>query len=158
MPWNDFFDDIFSLSLSDGQQTSMLRRLNREVDHLRRMERHSRQDGSAARGDLRDEIEVLHANFARSLLLLQSLTALLLRKQLVTREELQSIIQELDLRDGQQDNSLDPTAIPGMQARPTERRSTEGALDDLSRRAALEESTSPREFLKQLGNREQPRE
>jgi hypothetical protein len=154
--WNDFFDDIFSLSLSDGQQSSMLRRLDREVNHLRRMERHAQQDGSAARGDLREEIEVLHANFARSLLLLQSLTTLLLRKQLVTREELQAMIQDLDLRDGQHDSALDPAALPGMQSRPTERRSTEGALDDLSRRAALEESTSPREFLKQLENREQP--
>lgn len=158
MAWNDFFDDVFSLSMTDGQQSVVLRRLDREVERLRQIERHSRQDGSAARGDMRDEIDVLHANFARSLLLLQSLTALLLRKQLVTRAELQAIIHELDLLDGKQDNALDPAALPGMQARPTERRSTEAALDDLARRPALEDSTSPREFLKQLENRDQPRE
>lgn len=157
MSWNDFFDDVFAVPMSDGQQNSMLRRLNRQVDRLRDRTRSDGRDGSAARNDLRDEIEVLHANFARAQLLLQALTTTLLRKQLITREELQAVIQELDLRDGEADNALSPAAVPGMEARPDQRRSVESSLDDLAREASLTDSASPREFLKQLENGEQPR-
>ena len=156
MNWGDFFDELFTPPLTERQQTSTIRRLNREVDQLRERSQEVRRDSVSARGDLRDEIEVLHANFARALLLLQALTTTLLRKQLVTREELQALIRELDLLDGQPDNALSPAALPGMQDRPAERRSTEAALDEIARRPLLEESTSPREFLKQLENREGP--
>ena len=156
MNWGDFFDELFTPPLTERQQNSTIRRLNREVDRLRERSQDARQDDLSARGDLRDEIEVLHANFARALLLLQALTTTLLRKQLVTREELQSLIKELDLLDGKPDNALCPAALPGMQTRPDQRRSTEAALDDLSRRPTLEDSTSPREFLKQLENRDEP--
>jgi hypothetical protein len=158
MNWGDFFDELFTPPLTERQQTSTIRRLNREVDQLRERSQEVRRDSVSARSDLRDEIEVLHANFARALLLLQALTTTLLRKQAITREELQAIIQELDLLDGQADRQLDPAATPGMQSRPAERRSTEAALDDLARRPALDESTSPREFLKQLENREEPKQ
>jgi hypothetical protein len=158
MNWNNFFDDIFIPPLSDGQQNRSIHKLNREIDRLRQRSHETQRDGRAARDDLRDEIEVLHANFARALLLLQALTTTLLRKQAITREELQAIIQEFDLRDGQADQKLDPSATPGMQARPAERESTEFAMGDLARRPLLNESTSPREFLKQLESRDQPRE
>ena len=56
------------------------------------------------------------------------------------------------LLDGAPDNALDPAALPGMQPR----RSPEN-LEALAQRALAEgDSTSPREFLKQLENREQP--
>jgi len=158
MNWGDFFDELFTPPLTERQQNSTLRRLDREVDRLRERSQEVRRDSVSARGDLRDEIEVLHTNFARALLLLQALTTTLLRKQLITRDELQALIKELDLLDGQPDSALSPDALPGMQSRPAERRSTEAALGDLARRPSLEESTSPREFLKQLENRDQPRE
>ena len=157
MDWSNFFDELFTPPLSEGQQSRAIHNLNREVDRLRERSQEQRRDSVSARGDLRDEIEVLHANFARALLLLQALTTTLLRKQLISRDELQAIVKELDLLDSQADQKLDPAATPGMQARPAERRSTEASLDDLARRTLLEESASPREFLKQLENREKPK-
>jgi hypothetical protein len=153
MDWSDFFDELFTPPLTEGQQNRSLRRMEQEVRRLRDDARRSQRGGGSSREDLQSEIDVLHANFARALLLLQSLTTTLLRKQLITREELQAVVRELDLLDGQPDNQLDPAALPGMQSRATK----EG-LEELARRALQEgDSTSPRDFLKQLENRDEPK-
>jgi hypothetical protein len=154
MSWDTIFDDFFEVPFSPRRQSQMLRRLDAEVERLRASDRVTRRDESASQSDLRAEVEVLHPNFARSLLLLQALTTTLLRKQLITREELQALIKEIDLLDGEPDSSLDPAALPGMQPR----RSPE-SLEGMALRALQEgDSTSPREFLKQLENRDEPRE
>lgn len=152
MDWSTFFDDLFVPQLSDHQQNSAIRRMDREIHRLRAAARPPQGPAGSAQDDLRAEIEVLHANFARALLLLQALTTTALRKQLISREELQAVIQEIDLLDGEPDNALDPAALPGMQPR----RSPE-SLEAVAERALSEaDSTSPREFLKQLENRDQP--
>jgi hypothetical protein len=152
MDWSDFFEELFTPQMSDREQNAVLRRMEREIGRLREDARQSPRAGMSQE-ELQRELDALHANFARALLLLQSLTTTLLRKQLITRQELQAIVRELDLRDGRQDNALDPAALPGMQPR----RSSETALDNLALRA-LEggDSGSPREFLKQLENRDRP--
>lgn len=153
MDWSDFFDELFTPPMTEGQQNRSLRRMEQEVRRLRDAARRSQRSGGSSPDDLQGEIDVLHANFARALLLLQSLTTTLLRKQLITREELQAVVRELDLLDGQQDNQLDPGALSGMQPRPAK----EG-LEELARRALQEgDSTSPRDFLKQLENRDEPK-
>ena len=152
MSWDTIFDDFFEVPLSPRRQKQMLRRLDAEVERLRASERVTRRDETTSHNDLRAEVEVLHANFARSLLLLQALTTTLLRKQLISREELQALIKEIDLLDG------------CARQRPRPRRPARHAAPPLAResgstrpaRLAEGDSTSPREFLKQLENREQP--
>jgi hypothetical protein len=145
---SDFWSEFFIPSLNEGEQNRSLHRLRREVAALGSRLSSERKDGQAARGDLRDEVDALQYNFARTLLLVHALTTTLLRKQVITREELQTIIQELDLLDGQADQAIAPEALPGMKPKP-EPRSTETALDNLAKQMP-ENRPSPHEFLKEL--------
>ena len=152
MAWDHLFDDFFVTPLNDREQTLRLRELSREVERQRKQAGEARRDDSSVRRDLQAEIDVLHYNLSRTLLLLHGLTTTLLRKQVISPAELQAVIQELDARDGTADGALDPSAVPGLTPRPTERQSTAMALDDLAKR--LPPSDSPREFLKQMEQRD----
>jgi hypothetical protein len=154
MAWDNFFDDFFVVSMTDQEQSRRLRELSREMERQRQRASESRQDNSAVRRDLAAEIDVLHYNLSRTLLLLHGLTTTLLRKHLISSEELQTMIAELDVRDGQADGALDPSAVPGLVPRPAERQSTAMALDDLARQMPANPDT-PRDFLKQMEQREQ---
>jgi hypothetical protein len=145
---SSFWEDLFVPMLSEGEQNRSLHSLKKQLLAMQSRSADSRREGQAARGDLREELDVLQANFARTLLLLHALTTTLLRKQLITKGELQALIRELDLLDGQADNSLDPAALPGMKPQP-EPRSTETVLDRLAKQLPAPEP-SPREFLQRL--------
>jgi hypothetical protein len=145
---SDFWADFFVPSLNEGEQNRSLHRLRREVASLGSRVASQRTDGQAARSDLREELDVLQYNFARTLLLVHAITTTLLRKQLITKGELQALIQELDLLDGQADQAIAPEVLPGMQPKP-EPRSAETALDNLAKQMG-DTGPSPREFLKEL--------
>ncbi|MDX1946654.1 MAG: hypothetical protein SFU86_14735 [Pirellulaceae bacterium] len=146
MTTRGFWD--FQWSMSDAEQSNHIRELKRQAARLESRWNTLQREGTAEGRDLREEIEVLHYNQARTLLLLHGLTTTLLRKQIVTREELKTVMDEIDLLDGQADGALDPAASPGTKARPTERHSTGSALDDLAR--TLPDQEDPREYLKNL--------
>ena len=145
---SDFWTEFFVPKQTEMEQHRSLQRLRRKVGELADRLESDRKDGQSARGDLRDELDALQYNFARTLLLVHALTTTLLRKQLITRDELQAIIQELDLLDGQADQAMAPGALPGLKPNP-EPRSTEATLDHLAQQIA-ETRPSPREFLKEL--------
>jgi hypothetical protein len=145
---SDFWTEFFVPSLSEGEQNRSLHRLRREVAALGSRLSSERKDGQAARGDLRQELDALQYNFARTLLLVHALTTTLLRKNVITKVELQAIIQELDLLDGQADQAIAPEALPGLRQKP-EPRSTETTLEKLAQQMA-ENRPSPRDFLKEL--------
>jgi len=155
MSWNSFFDDLCSGELGGVDDSLTARHVRNEIARVRERMRESGRDAADVRADLREEIEVLHVNFARTLLLLHGLTTTLLRKQLITPQELQTVIQELDLRDGYPDQALAPDAVPGLQPRPAERRSHLTHLDDLARGPA-DDTPTPRDFLKEMEGRESP--
>jgi hypothetical protein len=77
-----------------------------ELNKLDRRLKQQRQLRSASSRELRDRVETLEDENARLALMLQALTECCVRKGVVTREELQRMVSEVDLWDGKQDGKL----------------------------------------------------
>ena len=92
--------------------------LDREMAHLRQGLK--REIGESTQGVRRD--------LAEALLVLHGLVELLIRRGLISKEELKTMMNEIDLRDGELNGYLDPLAARGDPSPPL----------------------SPREFLRQL--------
>jgi hypothetical protein len=112
----DFFDTLLKISRSGREVT--YGGLDRELDHLRTGMK--REIGTCTQGVRRD--------LAEALLLLHGLVELLIRRGLISSDELKAMMDEIDLRDGELNGYLDPTATRGEQS----------------------PSLSPKEFLRQL--------
>lgn len=113
---DDFLDSFIKFA-SSGRDVSYAG-LDREMTHLRQGLK--REIGQSTQGVRRD--------LAEALLLLHGLVELLIRRGLISKEELRAMMDEIDLRDGELNGYLDPLAARSEQS----------------------PSLSPKEFLRQL--------
>ena len=73
----------------------------------------SQRDSNAARARAADNMETLEENLSRALLLVHSLTEALVRKGIMTREEIAAVADQLDMLDGRADGKLAPGTVAG---------------------------------------------
>ena len=78
----------------------------------------SQRDANHSRARAADRVEALDENLSRALLLVHSLTEALVRKGLLTREEIAAVADQLDLLDGRADGKLAPGSIAGTTKSP----------------------------------------
>ena len=78
----------------------------------------SQREAAHAKARATDSIEILEENLSRALLLVHSLTHALVRKGLVTREEIAAVAAQLDMLDGQADGKLAPGSVAGTVKSP----------------------------------------
>ena len=78
----------------------------------------TQREASYASARATDTVETLQENLSRALLLVHSLTETLVRKGLVTREEIAAVADQLDMLDGQADGKLAPGTIAGTVKEP----------------------------------------
>ena len=78
----------------------------------------SQREPAHAKAHATDSIEILEENLSRALLLVHSLTGALVRKGLVTREEIAAVAAQLDMLDGQADGKLAPGSVAGTVKSP----------------------------------------
>lgn len=83
-----------------------------------KLNRMSRIEASDERARMTESLETLQENLARALLLVHSLTEALVRKGLVTREEIAAVAAQLDMLDGQADGKLSPGTVAGTVKAP----------------------------------------
>lgn len=95
--------------------------------------RQARREASRAHSISGESVDVLTDNLARSLLLVHTLIETLVRKGLVTREELVTTMNELDALDGESDGKLTPGTLPGTVKPPPRTQSTEEFLRNLEK-------------------------
>ncbi len=93
----------------------------------------SQRDASHARARAADNIETLEENLSRALLLVHSLTEALVRKGLITREEIAAVATQLDMLDGQADGKLAPGTVAGTVKEPNRPLSPQEFLGKLER-------------------------
>jgi hypothetical protein len=113
---SDFLDSFVKLMRS-GQDVKYYT-LDRELDHLK----------TGLKRDIGESTRDVRRDLAEALLLLHGLTELLIRRGLISQDELKSMMDEIDLRDGQLNGYLDPMAT----------------------RSSDSTSLSPKEFLRKL--------
>lgn len=105
---------------------------------------------SRVSGEQLNRIEALEYNLGRILLVLHTLYETALRRGVVTAEDLATVYRELDLRDGQADDRLDPSAIPGM-VTPPKRLNLHDVLAQLEAKIGVTPPLcAPEEFLRML--------
>jgi hypothetical protein len=143
MSWTRYlFHDFFTAS-----------ELNRMDARFRRL-RQARTVDVQSRGNMLDRIDELEDDLGRLTLFAQTLAEACVRNGLLTREQISTIAQELDLADGKQDGKLDPSVMrPKEQQRPERPQSTAEYLHDLEKRRRQ----SPGEFLSDLEQDERKR-
>jgi hypothetical protein len=73
----------------------------------------SQREAGYARARAADNIETLEENLSRALLLVHSLTEALVRKGIMTREEIAAVADQLDMLDGRADGKLAPGNVAG---------------------------------------------
>ena len=73
----------------------------------------SQREANTARARSSENIEALEENLSRALLLIHSLTEALVRKGLMTREEIAAVASQLDMLDGQADGKLASGSVAG---------------------------------------------
>lgn len=95
--------------------------------------RQARREASRAHSISGESVDVLTDNLARSLLLVHTLIETLVRKGLVTREELVTTMNELDALDGQSDGKLAPGTLPGTVKPPPRSQTAEEFLRNLEK-------------------------
>ena len=78
----------------------------------------AQREASYARARATDTVETLQENLSRALLLVHSLTEALVRKGLVTREEIAAVADQLDMLDGRADGKLAPGTVAGTVKEP----------------------------------------
>jgi hypothetical protein len=91
----------------------------------------SQREASHARARATETVETLQENLSRALLLVHSLTEALVRKGLVTREEISAVAAQLDMLDGQADGKLGPGSVAGTAKAPERPLSTQEFLGKL---------------------------
>ena len=125
----------------------------RKIDSLEaRLARVIARDSRSRSGMVNDVVE-LEEDLGRAVLLLQALLQAIIRKGLLTREEIMSVAAELDLRDGEADGQLDPRTV-----RPPGEREPERPGSPEAHLARLERSGGPHnpgEFLRGLEDAEE---
>ena len=106
--------------MHDYWQTSQIDRLDRHVRSMRLRE-------SASRGQLSDRVDELEDALARTTLALFTLHEACLRKGLLSSDDLNAVMDEIDLRDGVRDGKLNPESLkPPEERRQPPRPSTPG--------------------------------
>src|SRR5262245_54043132 len=113
---SDFLDTLLKISRSGRDVTYA--GLDRELDHLK----------IGLKRDIGECTQGVRRDLAEALLLLHGLVELLIRRGLISSDELKAMMDEIDLRDGQLNGYLDPLAARSEQS----------------------PSLSPKEFLRQL--------
>ena len=93
----------------------------------------SQREASHARARATESLESLAENLSRSLLLVHSLMEGLVRKGLITREEIAAVAAQLDMLDGQADGKLDPGSSAGTVKAPERPLSTQEFLRKLEK-------------------------
>lgn len=93
----------------------------------------SQREASHARARATETAETLQENLSRALLLVHSLTEALVRKGLVTREEIAAVATQLDMLDGQADGKLAPGTVAGTVKEPERPLSTQEFLGKLEK-------------------------
>ncbi len=93
----------------------------------------NQRDASRARVSQTDTLETVQDNLARALLLVHALTETLVRKGILTREEIAAVADQLDMLDGQLDGKLTPGTVPGTVKAPEQPLSTQEFLGKLER-------------------------
>jgi len=93
----------------------------------------SQREASHARARATESVETLEENLSRALLLVHSLTEALVRKGLVTREEISAVASQLDMLDGKSDGKLGPGTVAGTVKEPERPLSTQEFLGKLER-------------------------
>ena len=93
----------------------------------------SQREASHARARATESVETLQENLSRALLLVHSLTEALVRKGLVTREEIAAVASQLDMLDGKADGMLAPGTVAGMVKEPERPLSTQEFLGKLEK-------------------------
>ncbi len=78
----------------------------------------TQRDASYARARSTETVEMLQENLSRALLLVHSLTEALVRKGVVTREEIAAVAAQLDMHDGKADGKLAPGTVAGTVKEP----------------------------------------
>lgn len=78
----------------------------------------SQREAGYARTRTTDNIETLEENLSRALLLVHALTEALVRKGVMTREEIAAVADQLDMLDGQADGKLTPGTVGGTVKAP----------------------------------------
>lgn len=152
MNFSDILDGLLD-STTNGddyeyREQVSVRKLRDEVKRMRDRVSQTQDFATSAQKDSLRELDALQFNFSRTLLLLQALVQTLLRKKVISREELQAVIREFDLLDGREDNQLDPAAVPGMQPTP-QRQSPGAALHDFAS-TLPDDPPGPQDYLKRL--------
>jgi len=113
---SDFLDTLWKIARSGTDVTYA--GLDHELDDLK----------TGLKRDIGECTQGVRRDLAEALLLLHGLVELLIRRGLISSEELKAMMDEIDLRDGQLNGYLDPLAARGEQS----------------------PSLSPKEFLRQL--------
>ena len=93
----------------------------------------SQREASHARARATESVETLEENLSRALLLVHSLTEALVRKGLVTREEISAVASQLDMLDGKSDGKLGPGTVAGTVKEPERPLSTQEFLGKLEK-------------------------
>jgi hypothetical protein len=93
----------------------------------------SQREASHARARASQSVETLEENLSRALLLVHSLTEALVRKGLVTREEIAAVASQLDMLDGKADGMLAPGTVAGTVKEPERPLSTQEFLGKLEK-------------------------
>ena len=93
----------------------------------------SQREASHARARATESVETLQENLSRALLLVHSLTEALVRKGLVTREEIAAVASQLDVLDGKADGMLAPGTVAGTVKEPGRPLSTQEFLGKLEK-------------------------
>ena len=93
----------------------------------------SQREASHARARATESVETLQENLSRALLLVHWLTEALVRKGLITREEIAAVTSQLDMLDGQADGKLAPGTVAGTVKEPERPLSTQEFLGKLEK-------------------------
>ena len=93
----------------------------------------SQREASHARVRATESVEALEENLSRALLLVHALTEALVRKGLVTREEIAVVAAQLDMLDGQADGKLALGTVAGTVKVPERPLSTQEFLGKLEK-------------------------
>lgn len=91
----------------------------------------SQREAGKARAKEADTLETLEENLSRALLLIHALTEALVRKGVMTREEIAAVADQLDMLDGKLDGKLALGSVEGTVKAP-------------------ERPVTPEEFLRKL--------
>ena len=94
----------------------------------------SQSEAAHAHSRATESLESLEENLSRSLVLVHSLMEALVRKGLVTREEIAATAAQLDMLDGQADGKLATGTLSGSIKRPDKPLSTQEFLGELEKK------------------------